>query len=93
MTLQTEYAIDHATESAAGYVVVARCSNRLTGMIYEAFDRLNDAADAYADYQNGEYRDVTPIGIFPCDSRGMPTGAPLTPAKLMQLVHETRSGA
>jgi hypothetical protein len=83
--------VDRPDAKCAGYVVVATCSKRLTGATYEAFDNINEAADCYADYENGEYRDVRPVGIFPCDANGMPSGERLAPAYIARLMRETRA--
>lgn len=76
-----------------GYVVVAsmKAANIRTVPIYDFCRTLNDAADLYNDYQNGEYRDIAEVGIFPCDERGMPIDKPLDPHTLTQLVRETRA--
>lgn len=82
------------TTRCNGYVVVSRClGGRLCtrGAIdYAHHKLLNDAADEYTDYQNGEYPDWIAVGIFPVDERGMPVDKPLDPHTLTKLVRETR---
>ena len=81
----------YGTATCAGYVVVARASNRLTGVNYEAFDDLNEAVDCYTAYEDGEYKNTRPVGIFPCDSSGMPSGPKLDAHYITRLVRETRA--
>lgn len=82
------------TRFIAGYVVVSRWVSTIGApdeMIqYDHYNVLNDAADAYTEYQNGEFPRATAVGIFPCDERGLPIGGRLDPVRLMALVAETR---
>jgi hypothetical protein len=91
---------EHSTpvvmERCAGYVVVSRCVGngrfcKPGKRDYEHYDHLNDAADMYTNYVNGEHPDWIAVGIFPCDERGMPIDKPLDPHTLTKLVRETRA--
>jgi hypothetical protein len=55
---------------------------------YEHHTTLNDAADDYAALEAGEYRDLSPVGIFPCRN-GMPFGPAIDPLTLARLMRET----
>jgi hypothetical protein len=59
---------------------------------YEHRPTLNYALDTYREYQDGEYARATAIGIFEAKN-GLPIGEALSPARLLQLMHETRKAA
>ena len=59
---------------------------------YDHFNTLNDAADRYSDYANGEWDGYREIGIFPVVN-GMPFGPSLDPVTLERLMQETREAA
>lgn len=78
----------------AGYVVVSEWRSLTSGAMDTSYDHcatLNDAADTYCEYERGEYPRARPVGIFPCDERGMPIDKPLDPHTLTKLVRETRA--
>lgn len=84
----------HATRFIAGYVVVSEWRGKngnVTDTSYERCATVNDAADLYTEYQDGEHVRATAVGIFPCDERGLPIGGRLDPVRLMALVAETRA--
>jgi hypothetical protein len=81
------------TRAVAGYVVVSHWTGA-SGHVdteYERFDHLNDAADTYTDYENGEHRRARPVGIFPCDANGMPVDKALDAHTIARLVRETKA--
>lgn len=80
---------------AAGYVVVSwwqdRSGDGRRGRFeYEHHDTLNEALDAYREYQDGEYRLAAAMGIFACDGAGLPFSA-MDPNRLIKLMAETRA--
>ena len=82
--------------TASGFVVVSwwqdsSRSDLKGGFEYDHFVKLNDALDLYEEFQNGEWSRAREMGIFACDACGMPLHR-LDPARLMQLMHEQRSG-
>lgn len=81
-----------AASAADAYVVVSWWqdrSNPKTGTYeYEHRDSLNEAADLYTEYEAGEHRRATAIGIFPAQN-GMPCGEKLGPVTVSRLVRET----
>ena len=56
---------------------------------YEHQPTLNDALDAYREYQDGEYQRAQAVGIFGVRD-GLPVGNRLDPAEIMNLMQETR---
>ena len=84
--------------TADGFVVVASFQDpkavlppRRVSYTYDHHNHLNDAADAYAAYERGEYTGFSPVGLFPV-RRGLPFGPPLSVFELTRLVHETEAG-
>jgi hypothetical protein len=57
---------------------------------YQPCVTLNDALDAYREYEDGEYPRARAIGIFPARN-GMPIGGRMEPALLARLMKETRA--
>ena len=55
---------------------------------YEHYDTLNDAVDAYADFERGEHRNFSPVGIFPARN-GMPFGNALDGLTIARMTRET----
>lgn len=75
------------------YVVVTwwqdRSGDPRTGKFeYEHCADLNEATDRYTEYETGEFRRATAIGIFPARN-GMPCGGQLSPITVSRLVRET----
>lgn len=83
--------------TASGFVVVSWWQDRGTSddrkgsFEYSHCRTLNEALNEYEEYQNGEFDRAREMGIFACDAAGMPLHR-LDPARLMQLMHEQRSG-
>lgn len=84
--------------TADGFVVVASFQDpkavlppRRVSYTYDHHSHLNDAADAYAAYERGEYTGFSPVGLFPV-RRGLPFGPPLSVFELARLVRETEAG-
>jgi hypothetical protein len=60
---------------------------------YEPHATLNDALDAYREYEDGEYPRARAVGIFAARN-GMPiAGGQIEPAQLLRLLRETRRAA
>jgi hypothetical protein len=82
-------------ESADSFVVVSLWRSRSDGSAddyeYEPHATLNDALDAYREYEDGEYPRARAVGIFPARN-GMPLGGRFEPAYIMRLMKETRRG-
>jgi hypothetical protein len=85
------------TTTADGFVVVAAFQDpkavlppRRVSYTYDHHARLNDAADAYAAYERGEYAGFSAVGLFPV-RRGLPFGPALGPFELARLVRETEA--
>ena len=82
--------------TASGFVVVSwwqdssRDGTKGT-YSYDHYKHLNDALEGYDEYQRGEFDRASAMGIFACDEAGMPLHR-LDPARLMQLMHEQRTG-
>lgn len=84
------------TTQADGFVVVAwwqvSSGNARDGHYeYHHNATLNDALNAYDEYERGEYARASAVGIFPA-KHGLPFGQPIDPAQLMRLIKETRRG-
>ena len=80
---------------AHGFVVVswwqAKSSDGRRGTFdYELHDTLNDALNAYREYQDGEYHRAAEMGIFTVDAIGLPV-LRLAPETLMKLMAEVRA--
>ncbi len=81
-------------ETATEFVVVSLWDPKNGGepeYEYEPKPTLNDALDAYREYEDGEYPRARAIGIFPARN-GMPIGTRMDPAQLCRLMKETRRG-
>ena len=84
--------------TADGFVVVASFQDpkavlppRRISYTYDHHSHLNDAADAYAAYERGEYTGFSPVGLFPV-RRGLPFGPPLSVFELTRLIREIEAG-
>ena len=82
--------------TASGFVVVSWWADnsrddRKGSFQYDHYKTLNSALDAYEEFQNGEWSRAREMGVFSCDEAGLPLHR-LDPARLMQLMHEQRSG-
>jgi hypothetical protein len=85
------------TLAADGFVVVAAFQDpraavppRRVSYTYDHHARLNDAADAYAAYERGEYAGFSAVGLFPV-RHGLPFGPALGTFELARLVRETEA--
>lgn len=83
------YSAETFMETADGFVVVSEWATPRRHYDYETHATLNDALDAYREYQDGEYERATAIGVFPVRN-GMPIGSRIDPARLIALMQETR---
>lgn len=59
---------------------------------YQHHGDLNAALDSYREYQDGEFARATAVGIFEARN-GLPIGEAISPARLLQLIQETRAAA
>ena len=57
---------------------------------YDVRKTLNEALDAYREYQDGEYPRAAAMGIFAADRAGLPIRR-LDPTHLIRLMRETRA--
>jgi hypothetical protein len=85
------------TLTADGFVVVAAFRDpkavlppRRIVYTYDHHAHLNDAADAYAAYERGEYAGFSAVGLFPVRC-GLPFGPALGALELARLVRETEA--
>lgn len=83
--------------ASAGWVVVSYWRSKSSDdgrgdYEYEHSSDLNAALDTYREYQDGEYARASAVGIFEAKN-GLPIGEALSPARLLQLMHETRTAA
>ena len=83
--------------TADGFVVVTSFQDpkavvppRRIAYTYDHHDHLNDAADAYAAYERGEYAGFSAVGLFPV-RRGLPFGPPFAALELARLLRETEA--
>lgn len=79
---------------AEGFVVVSwwqdRSGDGRRGSYeYDHRPSLNDALEAYREYQDGEYARARAVGIFAA-RHGLPIAGGLEPARLMRLMAELR---
>ena len=94
MPLPTYIQPDPSTADA-GYVVVSEWTDagdrlgRNPSTDYQRFDTLNDALEAYREYQDGEFARATGIGIFACDACGLPLRR-LAPTYLLAVLAEMK---
>ena len=58
---------------------------------YEHKPTLNDALDAYREYEDGEYPRARAVGIFAARN-GLPIGGQIEAAQILRLMAETRLG-
>lgn len=58
--------------------------------VYDTQNTLNGALNLYREYEDGEYSRARAVGIF-ATHNGLPIGGRMEPARIMQLMHETRS--
>lgn len=83
-----------AVAQADAFVVVSWWRDKLVASKgsydYEHLPTLNDALDAYREYEDGQHERARAVGIFAVRN-GMPVGAPLTPYRIAQLLQETRA--
>lgn len=80
--------------AADGFVVVSwwqdRGGNHRAGAFeYDHRPTLNDALEAYREYQDGEYARARAVGIFAARD-GLPIAGRLEPAWLLRLMAELR---
>lgn len=76
-------------QRATGFLVVCQRSGILPGRstyAYDHFLELNEAADAYAEYESGEYGGLVPVALMAC-RHGVPF-AKLTAWRVSQLVRD-----
>jgi len=85
-------------QQADAFVVVSLWQHKTdpnrAGYEYEHKATLNEALDAYREYEDGEYDRARAVGIFAVKN-GMPlkNGANLDPVLMLRLMHETRRAA
>lgn len=58
---------------------------------YEPQATLNDALDAYREYEDGEHDRARAVGIFAAKN-GLPIGSQVEPAQILRLMAETCLG-
>lgn len=79
-------------QTATGFVVVCRGAfryGRAQAYAYDHYTTLNDAADAYTEYESGEYGELYPVALMACRF-GIPFAA-LSSWRVTQLVADTRA--
>ena len=80
-----------------GFVVVSSWGARSGEAVkssydYQHCDDLSAALDIYREYEAGEYARAAAVGIFEVKN-GLPIAEALSPARLLQLMSETRNAA